>query len=833
MSDPIRVLHVDDDERFGELVETYLQREDERFELQRVDSAAAGLDRIEDEPIDCVVSDYEMPGADGIEFLDAVREEHPDLPFVLFTGKGSEEVASEAISAGATDYLQKSPGGDQFTLLANRVRNAVEQYRSRRELERERSRMQFALESTDAAIWTRDLATDEMACHPTDCPVFGVEIESFEGFLDRLHPEARDRVRETIESAARSGESYSVQFRFPADGDVRWGEMNGRTVREGDFQTGIVRDITTQKERKRRFETLTSNLPGMVYRCRNEPGWPMEDVRGNVAEFTGYTAAELETHEVEWGADVTHPADREWVWEQVQDALDADESFEITYRIRTADDETRWVWERGRGIHGPEGELEALEGFITDVTARKRREQRLEETNRRFQSVLDTVDAAIFIKGVEGHYQLMNPTCRALLGVDADADVTELTDHDLLPKDVADRIREDDRRVLERGETVEIEEEIPTADGAQTRLTLKSPLYDDDGEPVGISAVSTDISDRKRRERERRRNERRFESMFEDPNILVGLLDPDGTVRDVNDTAMAYVDADREAVVGEPFPETPWWGADNAPDVREWIDRAADGEYVEFEAVHPVSADELVVEGTFRPVVDDDGTVVSIIVSAREITERRRHERRLERQNEQFDRLASVVSHDLQAPVSTVKGRLDLALETGDLSHVEDARSAIERLDDLRQDLIEMLRSREIVGETERVDVADLATTVWEGINRPSESTLTTADEPRIEGDPDATKRLLQNLLSNAVEHADGHTRVRVGPLSDGFYVEDDGPGIDAHDRDRVFKAGFSTKSGGTGMGMASVKQVVDEHGWEIEVDDAETLDGARFEITA
>jgi PAS domain-containing protein len=128
------------------------------------------------------------------------------------------------------------------------------------------------------------------------------------------------------------------------------------------FQTGITRDITTRKQRERRFETLTDNLPGMVYRCRNEPGWPMEDVCGDVAAFTGHTAAELETGEVEWGNDVVHPDDREWVWTEVQSSLAPGESCELTYRTVTDDGETRWVWERGRGVYGPENELDAIEG---------------------------------------------------------------------------------------------------------------------------------------------------------------------------------------------------------------------------------------------------------------------------------------------------------------------------------------------------------------------------------------------------------------------------------------------------------------------------------------
>jgi PAS domain S-box-containing protein len=129
---PIRVLHVDDEPGLGDLTARFLEREDARIEVVTATSAADGLDCLADHDIDCIVSDYRMPGMDGLEFLAAVRDDHPDLPFVLFTGEGSEAIASEAITAGATDYLRKRTGTEQYELLANRVSNAVEQYRSKR-----------------------------------------------------------------------------------------------------------------------------------------------------------------------------------------------------------------------------------------------------------------------------------------------------------------------------------------------------------------------------------------------------------------------------------------------------------------------------------------------------------------------------------------------------------------------------------------------------------------------------------------------------------------------------------------------------------------------------
>jgi PAS domain S-box-containing protein len=130
-SEPIRVLHVDDDPQFGSLVADFLVRESERMELVSETSASGGIDllRAQNETFDCIVSDYDMPNTDGIELLEIIREKHPNLPFILFTAKGDETVASDAFAADATDYMQKKIGSEQYEVLANRVQNAVDQYR--------------------------------------------------------------------------------------------------------------------------------------------------------------------------------------------------------------------------------------------------------------------------------------------------------------------------------------------------------------------------------------------------------------------------------------------------------------------------------------------------------------------------------------------------------------------------------------------------------------------------------------------------------------------------------------------------------------------------------
>ena len=147
-----RVLHVDDDPGFLEMVGMFLEREDERFAVVQATSASNGLDHLSERAFDCVISDYDMPGCNGIGFLEEVREEFPELPFILFTGKGTEEVASDAISAGVTDYLQKQGSTDCYTVLANTVSNAINHYRCSQMVGQREQQLRDVIERVTDAI---------------------------------------------------------------------------------------------------------------------------------------------------------------------------------------------------------------------------------------------------------------------------------------------------------------------------------------------------------------------------------------------------------------------------------------------------------------------------------------------------------------------------------------------------------------------------------------------------------------------------------------------------------------------------------------------------------
>ena len=155
MTDAIDVLLVDNEPSFAELAAEMLSRVDDSLSIETVTSADDALVAVEESPLECIVSDYDMPGMNGLELLEAVRNRNADLPFILFTGKGSEEIASEAIAAGVTQYLQKKSGREQYALLANQIRNAVSQYRTETELRESKRRYERTL--TVLHEMTRDL----------------------------------------------------------------------------------------------------------------------------------------------------------------------------------------------------------------------------------------------------------------------------------------------------------------------------------------------------------------------------------------------------------------------------------------------------------------------------------------------------------------------------------------------------------------------------------------------------------------------------------------------------------------------------------------------------
>ena len=207
--------------------------------------------------------------------------------------------------------------------------------------------------------------------------------------------------------------------------------------------------------------------------------------------------------------------------------------------------------------------------------------------------------------------------------------------------------------------------------------------------------------------------------------------------------------------------------------------------------------------------------------------ERHQQQQELRRQNERLEKFTNVVSHDLRNPLGVAKGRVEMI---DDEEHAPIVTKNLERMEEIIDDVLTLAREGQSVAETESVDLAALAATCWKQVETETAS-LSTDGKLTIEADPTRIQRLLENLLRNAIEHGGEDVAITLGPLPDGFYVEDDGPGIDAAHTDEIFEPGFTTNREGTGFGLNIVKETAEAHGWTVSITEGST-GGARFEFT-
>lgn len=234
-----------------------------------------------------------------------------------------------------------------------------------------------------------------------------------------------------------------------------------------------------------------------------------------------------------------------------------------------------------------------------------------------------------------------------------------------------------------------------------------------------------------------------------------------------------------------------------------------------------------------KRVRNDQGDVIERIGLGRDITKRKQYERQIDRHNERLEHFAEILSHDLRNPLSVAEGNLTLLNETGDEKHYETAKTALDRMASLITDILELAQSGELIspGDYETIELEAVAESSWLMIQQEG-ATLEVTSTKTVEADASRLQQILENLFRNSIEHGDKDVSIRTGVLSgeDGIFVADDGPGIPQSDRESVFEPGHSTKEEGTGYGLATVKQLVEAHGWEIEITESES-GGARFEI--
>ncbi|MEF8786447.1 MAG: PAS domain S-box protein [Haloarculaceae archaeon] len=703
------VLYVDGDANRADTAAVSLERADERITVQTATDAGTGVEVLADADIDCVVSAYELPGQNGIEFLEAVREEHPDLPFILRTDAGSERVASAAISAGVTDYIRTERGTAQSASLADRIREAVSSRQSAGDSEQSRHRLEQVLKTVPSCV---------------------VQLD-----------------------------------------------------REGRFIFANERAV----------EVLGLERAELTDRTYNDPEWNIRDLDGNPIP------------------------DEQLPFQRVRTS--GKPLYGFRHTIEWPDGTEKKLLVNGTPLFDSQGAVESVVCSLTDITARVERESRLEETTARLEALFENSPDMINVHDADGNIIDPNRQLCEATGYSreelTDMKVWDL-DQTVDPADITDIWEE-----MAIGARHKFEGVYRHRDGTTFPVEVHIRRLDLDGGNRFV-VISRDISEREQREQELQQERDRFRAVFEKSFDSMVIANDDGEYIEANESATELFGLERDELLGRSIEEF-------AP---------ADFEYEQAWGNFQKSEQQ---RGTF-PLIRADGTERTVEYAAtmnvtpgqhlsvlRDITDREKRERELERQNERLEEFASVVSHDLRNPLNVAAARLELAHEECNSEHHAAIERAHDRMEALIDDLLTLARHGETPADIGSVDLAELVESCWQTVET-NDATLVTDIDRTIRADERQLRQLFENLVRNAIEHGGDGVTVTVGTLDDGFYVEDDGPGIPPDDFDDVFDTSYSTSQDGTGFGLSIVKQIVEAHGWEIRVTEG-AEGGARFEI--
>ncbi len=195
---------------------------------------------------------------------------------------------------------------------------------------------------------------------------------------------------------------------------------------------------------------------------------------------------------------------------------------------------------------------------------------------------------------------------------------------------------------------------------------------------------------------------------------------------------------------------------------------------------------------------------------------------------DQPTRLGAAIGHDLRTPLQTAIARLELARMECESEHLAEIQTALDRIESLIGDLERLSCLRQPIRDLDRIELSTVVDSCWNTIQT-GEVTLEIQTDATVLADRSRLRQLLENLLANAITH--GGDTVRVGDLEDeaGFYVADDGPGIEPELRERVCEPGVSTE-GGQGFGLYVVVETATAHGWTVSISTSRE-GGARFDI--